>query len=47
MRLGDTRFDRILSDSEVQLIETLINQAAVAIENTRLIEKIKEKVIKN
>jgi hypothetical protein len=35
VRLGDTRFDRILGDSEVQLIETLINQAAVAMSNAR------------
>jgi hypothetical protein len=40
VRLGDTRFDRNLSDSEVQLIETLINQAAVAMSNARLYDQI-------
>jgi PAS domain S-box-containing protein len=40
VRLGDTRFDRSLSDSEVQLIETLINQAAVAMSNARLYDQI-------
>jgi PAS domain S-box-containing protein len=40
VRLGDTRFDRTLSDSEVQLIETLINQAAVAMSNARLYDQI-------
>jgi PAS domain S-box-containing protein len=40
VRLGDTRFDRLLSDSEVQLIETLINQAAVAMSNARLYDQI-------
>ncbi len=42
VRLGDTRFDRILSDSEVQLIETLINQAAVAMSNARLVRSDRE-----
>ncbi len=40
VRLGDTRFDRSLSDSEVQLIETLINQAAVAMSNARLFDQV-------
>jgi PAS domain S-box-containing protein len=40
VRLGDTRFDRMLSDSEVQLIETLINQAAVAMSNARLYDQV-------
>jgi len=40
VRLGDTRFDRVLSDSEAQLIETLINQAAVAMSNARLYDQI-------
>jgi PAS domain S-box-containing protein len=40
VRLGDTRFDRTLNDSEVQLIETLINQAAVAMSNARLYDQI-------
>jgi PAS domain S-box-containing protein len=40
VRLGDTRFDRDLSDSEVQLIETLINQAAVAMSNARLYDQV-------
>ena len=40
VRLGDTRFDRMLSDSEVQVIETLINQAAVAMSNARLYDQI-------
>ena len=40
VRLGDTRFDRTLSDSEVQVIETLINQAAVAMSNARLYDQI-------
>ena len=42
VRLGDTRFDRMLSDSEVQVIETLINQAAVAMSNARLYDQIRE-----
>ena len=40
VRLGDARFDRMLSDSEVQVIETLINQAAVAMSNARLYDQI-------
>jgi PAS domain S-box-containing protein len=40
VRLGDTRFDRMLSDSEVQVIETLINQAAIAMSNARLYDQI-------
>ncbi len=40
VRLGDARFDRTLSDSELQVIETLINQAAVAMSNARLYDQI-------
>jgi PAS domain S-box-containing protein len=40
VRLGDTRFDRTLTDSEVQVIETLINQAAVAMSNARLYDQV-------
>ena len=39
VRLGDARFDRMLGDSEVQVIETLINQAAVAMSNARLYDQ--------
>ncbi|MFN8598355.1 MAG: GAF domain-containing protein, partial [Anaerolineae bacterium] len=40
VRLGDGRFDRVLGDSEVQLVETLVNQAAVAMSNSRLYDQI-------
>jgi PAS domain S-box-containing protein len=40
VRLGDTRFDRVLSDSEVQVIETIINQGAVALSNARLYDQV-------
>lgn len=40
LRLGDGRFDRILGDSEVQLVETLVNQAAVAMSNARLYDQV-------
>ena len=40
LRLGDGRFDRVLSDSEVQLVETLVNQAAVAMSNARLYDQV-------
>ncbi len=40
VRLGDGRFDRILTDSEVQLVETLVNQAAVAMSNARLYDQV-------
>ncbi|HET7375129.1 MAG TPA: GAF domain-containing protein, partial [Anaerolineae bacterium] len=40
VRVGDGRFDRILSDSEIQLMETLVNQAAVAMSNARLYDQV-------
>ncbi len=40
LRLGDARFDRVLGDSEVQLVETLVNQAAVAMSNARLYDQV-------
>jgi PAS domain S-box-containing protein len=40
LRLGDGRFDRVLSDNEVQLVETLVNQAGVAISNARLYDEV-------
>ncbi|MBP7687791.1 MAG: GAF domain-containing protein, partial [Thermoflexales bacterium] len=40
LRLGDGRFDRVLGDSEVQLVETLVNQAAVAMSNARLYDQV-------
>lgn len=39
-RVGDGRFDRALPDSEVQLVETLVNQAAVAMSNARLYDEV-------
>jgi PAS domain S-box-containing protein len=40
LRLGDGRFDRVLGDSEVQLVETLVNQAAIAMSNARLYDQV-------
>ena len=40
LRLGDGRFDRVWGDSEVQLVETLVNQAAVAMSNARLYDEV-------
>jgi GAF domain-containing protein/DNA-binding response OmpR family regulator/sensor histidine kinase YesM len=40
VRIGDGRIDRILSDSEIQLMETLVNQAAVAMSNARLYDQV-------
>jgi GAF domain-containing protein/DNA-binding response OmpR family regulator/sensor histidine kinase YesM len=40
VRVGDGRLDRILTDSEIQLMETLVNQAAVAMSNARLYDQV-------
>ncbi|HZY44133.1 MAG TPA: GAF domain-containing protein [Anaerolineae bacterium] len=40
VRVGDGRFDRILTDSEIQLMETLVNQGAVAMSNARLYDQV-------
>lgn len=40
VRVGEGRFDRVLTDSEIQLIETLVNQGAVAMSNARLYDQV-------